>query len=177
MPLGQVLLCNVPPGLLRASAGPVAPCISHLVLALRQAVGHLYLLHAAVHEQGAGPQHVMRFACTRNVQPGACRGSDWANVAGMAFDSFATTTLDSQPLVLLQPSPALIVRCRIVRNDSQLQPRCPRCPYRRAQLLICSAKPLIPPATFRLPRAALALAGPRASPAPWGLCSSIPLNL
>lgn len=90
-------------------------------LALRQPVGRLYLLHAAVHEQGAGPQHVMRFACTRDVQPGACRWIGLANVAGRSFDSFATT-LDSQLLVIPQPSPAVIVRCRIVRNDPEQQP-------------------------------------------------------
>ncbi|UKZ94309.1 uncharacterized protein TrAFT101_009187 [Trichoderma asperellum] len=63
----------------------------------------------------------MRFACTRDVQPGTCRWIGLGQRRWTAFDSFATT-LDSQPLVIPQPSPAVIVRCRIVRNDPEQQP-------------------------------------------------------
>lgn len=93
-----------------------------------------------------------------------------------SLDSFATTTLDSQPLplflsLLQRPLCAVASPHRLAAAALHVHGA-----LIGAQRLIRSAKPLIPPATFRLPRAALALAGPRALSACLGPCSSIPLH-
>lgn len=105
-------------------------------------------------------------------------GSGWANVVGISRllrDNDARLIASAS---LPQPSPAPIVRCRIAASPHRLAAAALHVhgALIGAQRLIRSAKPLIPPATFRLPRAALALAGPRALSACLGPCSSIPLH-
>lgn len=81
-------------------------------------------------------------------------GSDWANVVGSLLTPSRQPSRLTASAFLLQPSPAPIVRCRIAAPPRRRSAACPRRPDRRAQRLIRSAKPLIPPATFRLPRLA-----------------------
>lgn len=136
-------LCNVPPGLIRASAGLVAPGISHLVVALRLRVGPeslLYLLHASVHEQGADPQacHALRLYPERRpldrTPPTSFR----------CTDSFATRQISTRKTLCLVPFSLSrpVIRQSSAAEAPRRSPRCHR--YRRAPLWFwfCPAKPL-----------------------------------
>lgn len=117
------------------------------MVALRLRVGPeslLYLLHAAVHEQGADPQacHALRLYPERRpldrTPPTSFR----------CTDSFATRQISTRKTLCLVPFPLSrpVIRQSSAAEAPRRSPRCHR--YRRAPLWFwfCPAKPL----TFRL---------------------------